>query len=398
MKALFVHSHIFSLSTDGTVYSDGKLPYAAWVRYLKHFGGLHVIARCKPASPQGLHTLCISSGSRVQFSWAPELNRISTLLSERRKAKKLIHEAILGVDAVVVRLSTIGWMAAAEARRQGKPWAVEVVGDVWDAYWNYGTTMGKLCAPIAYWQAKQYIARAPFAIYVTNEHLQKRYPCGGFTSHASNVEIVDGDESVLSFRQSRLKVIYSDTNTRVKCGLIGNLSARYKGLHVALQAIKRLRELGITVHLHNLGEGNLAAYRNEAERIGVSDLLHLDGTRPSGYPVIEWLDSMDLYIQPSLTEGLPRALVEAISRGLPCLASNVGGIPELLPAECLHRPGDHKKLASDMERLIKDPEWRTRLCLQNFETAKQYYAEHINRRRDAFWTKFADYARDKITG
>ena len=51
--------------------------------------------------------------------------------------------------------------------------------------------------------------------------------------------------------------------------------------------------------------------------------------------MFEWLDDMDLYIQPSLQEGLPRAVVEAMSRGLPALGAHTGGIPELLGEDCI---------------------------------------------------------------
>ena len=46
--------------------------------------------------------------------------------------------------------------------------------------------------------------------------------------------------------------------------------------------------------------------------------------------VFEWLDNIDIYIQPSKTEGMPRALIEAMSRGVPSLGTRVGGITELL--------------------------------------------------------------------
>ena len=46
--------------------------------------------------------------------------------------------------------------------------------------------------------------------------------------------------------------------------------------------------------------------------------------------VFEWLDTIDIYAQPSRQEGLPRALIEAMSRGLPAFGARTGGIPELL--------------------------------------------------------------------
>ena len=46
--------------------------------------------------------------------------------------------------------------------------------------------------------------------------------------------------------------------------------------------------------------------------------------------VFEWLDTIDLYVQPSLTEGMPRAAIEAMSRGCPVVVSDVGGLKNLV--------------------------------------------------------------------
>ena len=79
-----------------------------------------------------------------------------------------------------------------------------------------------------------------------------------------------------------------------------------------------------------------------------------NGVLPSGQPVLNWLDDIDIYVQPSFQEGLPRALVEAMSGGRPAFASTTGGIPELLPADCLHCPGDAARLGASIARAAED--------------------------------------------
>ncbi len=49
--------------------------------------------------------------------------------------------------------------------------------------------------------------------------------------------------------------------------------------------------------------------------------------------VFNWLETIDIYTQPSRQEGLPRALIEAMSRGLPAFGARTAGIPELLEKE-----------------------------------------------------------------
>ena len=80
------------------------------------------------------------------------------------------------------------------------------------------------------------------------------------------------------------------------------------------------------------------------------------GQLPAGEMVRAQLDKADLFILPSKTEGLPRALVEAMARALPCIGTTVGGIPELLPSEDLVPPGDVKALAETIEDVLRRPE------------------------------------------
>jgi glycosyltransferase involved in cell wall biosynthesis len=71
------------------------------------------------------------------------------------------------------------------------------------------------------------------------------------------------------------------------------------------------------------------------------------------------LAAADGWVMPSLNEGLPMALLEAGSMGLPVVASKVGGIPELLESErggWLVNPGDAEALSIAMTALLRDPE------------------------------------------
>jgi len=105
------------------------------------------------------------------------------------------------------------------------------------------------------------------------------------------------------------------------------------------------------------------------------------------------LDDVDIYIQPSRQEGLPRALIEAMSRGCPAVGSTAGGIPELLSPECLHQPGDHARLAELVERACVDKPWRDQLIARNFLVSLDYFDSILDPRRDSFWSEVAQLAR-----
>ncbi|MFZ0256017.1 MAG: glycosyltransferase, partial [Gammaproteobacteria bacterium] len=138
-----------------------------------------------------------------------------------------------------------------------------------------------------------------------------------------------------------------------------------------------------------LGGGDKGPWEKLIRQFNIDGAVHLQGTLPSGEPVLSWLDDVDIYLQPSLKEGLPRALIEAMSRGCPALGSKVAGIPELLPSEVLHRPGDAKQLAALMMHMVSSQDWRAAQAKRNFDVAKGYAKEILEPRRRAFWQRFA---------
>ena len=110
-------------------------------------------------------------------------------------------------------------------------------------------------------------------------------------------------------------------------------------------------------------------------------------------PVYGWMQKLDLYIQPSLTEGLPRALIEAMANGKPALASSAGGIPELLDTESLHRPGDWRQLARQIEHAMYATDWLLMQGARNRRVAAQYLAPILDAKRNDFWSHFASHCR-----
>ena len=101
------------------------------------------------------------------------------------------------------------------------------------------------------------------------------------------------------------------------------------------------------------------------------------------------MDTLDILVIPSFQEGLPRALIEAMSRGCPAVGARTGGIPELIGQNLLHRPGDYRKLADDIEKLLENEELCIQIAKNNFENAKQYAKENLDSRRTKFWNEFA---------
>lgn len=125
-----------------------------------------------------------------------------------------------------------------------------------------------------------------------------------------------------------------------------------KGHITALAAMDRLIAEGRVAELHVAGEGPLAPMLCSAA--AARPWLHLHGAvaDPGAF-----LADVDILLHPSLREGSPLAVMEAMATGLPVIASAVGGVPDLISdAGVLVPPRRPRLLTAAMVRLADDPE------------------------------------------
>lgn len=390
VRLLFAHDHRIFEGADGQYYSAGSFPAAVWARYLRHFDEVQVISRNAGAvnHPAGL---TLTSTDDVRFNFLPSLTSLRHLLLPSRAVDRQLELSLEGVDAVLVRLpSEIGLRAAHIARRMGKPYAIEAVGCALDGYGNSGFVAARFYAPLALARMRSAIARAPLVLYVTSRWLQQRYPTGGVSCSVSDVDIAPLAPAVLAAREARLMRLAEGEAPRL--GTIGSLRTKSKGVQTAIAALAELRKQGIELHYSILGGGDLDSWRAIASQWGVADLVHFDGTRDAGEGVRRWLEDVDIHLQPSFQEGLPRATIEAMSRGVACIGSTCGGIPELLPPYRTHTPGDVDGLVERIRRLASDPAAIAAASRVDRVRAGQYFPDALQSRRDEFYKQLRQMA------
>ncbi len=140
--------------------------------------------------------------------------------------------------------------------------------------------------------------------------------------------------------------------------IVGTLEER-KGHDTVLDAIVRLPA---RVHLLVVGEGELRpALERAVAELGIGGRVHLLGRRDD---VTAILRNADIMVHPSRMDATPYVIVEALATGLPVVASNVYGIPELIEdgvSGFLVPPNDGAALARAVTRLVEDPGMRGRL-------------------------------------
>ncbi len=133
-----------------------------------------------------------------------------------------------------------------------------------------------------------------------------------------------------------------------------------KGVAHLLQAWAGLAPRFPEARLLLLGEGQLLGDLTElARRLGVAATVRFGGRVED---VAEWLRTADLFVLPSLQEGLPNALLEAMASGLPCVATRIGGVTDVVGGGALLvPPADPAALAAACGRLLGDPAERRTL-------------------------------------
>ena len=146
-----------------------------------------------------------------------------------------------------------------------------------------------------------------------------------------------------------------------------------KGLLHAVRALPAILRQYPLVQLVSVGATTddrwVKHLRSEAESLGVGDHFHLLGAQSN---VVEFLRSCDVFVFPSLYEGLGIALIEAMAAGCACVATNVGPIPEVVQDGqdgVLVSPADPDDFARAVGDLLGDPVKRSRLGTAASETA-----------------------------
>mgnify|MGYP003669856252 CR=1 FL=1 len=398
MHVLFCHDTYYSKKRDGTVLSYGAFPYALWEgRFLPYFDSMTVIGRKKNLHAQENGVVEISSGRNVDHILLPNIHAPIKRITKTTRIYKRIKEQVKRADAVIIRGPVeYGLMAARAARECGKPYAIEMSGCTYDKEFARGDVLHKIYAPLRHQRTRDMVRHADAVIYATESFLQARYPTLGKSQSAPNIEISSPSDDVLTRRIERIE----SKPEHMSIGLIGHFANGLKGMDVALTALglvkahcdanKDLPDIQFKV----LGQGIAAQWKNLIYDNGLEGCVEFCGTIARGDHVLEWLDGIDIYLQPSLHKGLPRSLIEAMSRACPSLSSDAGASHEVLDQKFIHPVGDSKILAQQIIQMIS-PDAQLAAAQNNFTKSKNYTSEDLIPRRVALWQDFAKLVRDK---
>jgi glycosyltransferase involved in cell wall biosynthesis len=235
-----------------------------------------------------------------------------------------------------------GWAAVRLARRAGLPVAIKVHGsDV--------LTVGDHSARRR--PTVEALTTAD-AVIAVSRHLGERAVAMG--TDPSRVHVVyNGVDPGVFFpappELSRRHLGITSTDPLIL--FVGNL-VPVKGLDVLIDALEQVACAALRFQCAIVGDGPLKGeLQSRIEALGLGGRVRLVGPIPLEQ-LPHWYRSADLLVLPSRSEGVPNVLLEAAACGTPCIASRVGGIPEVVHSGALVPPDDPTALARQVREVL----------------------------------------------
>ncbi len=396
MRVMVTFGHRFFRTPNGHIYTRGTVDYSFLSRYLAVFDEVVVLSRVEDVDkipPDKNRT----DGPNVSIFPLPYYFGPVEFLKRYFQVRAAVKRAVDAADAFILRVSGHeGTMLWKHLMKKGIPYGVEVVADPWDLL-APGSVKTKLRPFLRRKMTRDLVRQcrhASTAAYVTEHSLQERYPPGGWSTHYSTIDLSAQailDESVVEKRSKRVADKLASGEPLRLC-FVGGISQLYKAPDILISSVAEcINKKGLNLELVMVGGGELKGQlEKQAEDLGIDKKVRFLGDVLPGQAVYDQLDEADLFVLPSRQEGLPRAVIEAMARGMPCISSTVGGIWELLDENCLVPPSDVKALAEKIEEVVGNKEQLREMSRRNLEKPQEYCINNLNKRRKECYQKLAD--------
>jgi len=162
-------------------------------------------------------------------------------------------------------------------------------------------------------------------------------------------------------------------DNQVQVCFVGRLG-KGKGIFDLVDAVKRIEEIGFIVHLY--GDGQVEQVKSYIEKLKLEKKFMIHGWVNHEHMGQVYRNS-DIVVLPSYAEGLPMSVLEGMAKGLPVIATPVGGIPEAVyegENGFLVEPGNIDALADCLQRLVNDSELRARMGVRSLEIVAEKFS------------------------
>jgi len=249
-------------------------------------------------------------------------------------------------------------------------------------------------APIPRWQKKLYIALEKMAgrwcdalIFISKPLMAEAGRLG--IGDPKTYSLIPSGIDISAFRngasngnrEAKIKLL----GLRNGVPIIGTVSrlVKDKGLELLLEAAAKLKAKGLDFHMVWVGDGPLRAELEAlAKQLGVSERLYITGMCTD---VPAWVSCFDLFVLPTLWEGMGRVFLEAQAAGVPVIGTKVGGVPDVVKdgvTGILIPPSNVDALVEAIELLLNKPELRRQMgyAASQFASDEQFQVEFMVRK------------------
>jgi glycosyltransferase involved in cell wall biosynthesis len=225
-----------------------------------------------------------------------------------------------------------------------------------------------------------------------SEHVRQQLLNAGIPDH--KITHIDNGININSYKNNDDPILVRNKynipdNVKVICS-VGRLS-KEKGHHILLDAAKRVLDRFPNTYFIFAGEGLLLSHlKSYAKRIGIDQKVHFPGFVKQ---IPKLLSAIDIFVLPSLTEGMPMALLEAMAAKKPVVSTNVGSIPQLISHDktgLLVNPGDPIKLSYAIIDILQNENKADNLAEGGYHHVRKYYSsEQMTRKYINIYNSFS---------
>lgn len=372
----------------GKYYARTQEKYDFYQRYLRVFDNLRLVTRCVDEVNLGNSRVPLDD-PRIEYIPMPFFSGPLQYAKKYVGIGKSLKYITDGCDAAILRLpSTIAQRVCEQVKKSGIPYATELVFDAKDAYESATSIVERLLWKVIHRQMTDDCAKADGVACVTEKYMQQHYTSkkpDAFFGHYSSLALNS------TFYTSGRKYPQKDMLTIAHVCTQVQYNGR-KGYNEVIKAIQILKSRGVNVKVQFAGpdyHGGISKLNQLAIELGVSECIEFIGG-VNRVQLSDYLEKADMYVMPTWAEGLPRVIIEAMAKGLPCITTPVSGNPELVSEHFLVEYHDVEKLADRIEELITNKELYEATSKENFERSRKYEASVLEKRRDEFYKKLKE--------
>lgn len=395
MKLLVIQEQHFVRMPNGEVWVDEQSDSKFWERYLAVFDEIVVCARFYHSETYNTDRLMRSDHENVSFVELPNTRGVGSLIKHIGQIRKTMKSAMKDCDRIIFRApSPMSMVAYPLARRSGKPYAAEIMNNPATHY--SPAAMHNFYQPIIQHltvnQTKSLCLNANGVSYVTEHVLQELYPSTARLQGESN-RYFESSYSTIRMENDRYSFdewgeMMPETVTFIHTG---KMQDERKGQDIFIKTLSILRNKGYNVKGILVGDGvKREDFEKLGRSLGMADRLEFVGWKAGFEAVQKELKRAQVAIFPSMGEGLPRSVIEAMAQGLLCFGSKVDGICELIEGDCLIPDFTPECFAEHIETYLVD--WNKVLVdrKKQYEVSRRYEYSILEKRRTEFYRKLRE--------